>query len=85
MSEQDKKPKQNHERFATYEGALSTYKHETGNIVYNSETFEKFGKWLYAKCCDDDCPFYRIVEGDGTCRPRCTNPGGHCVDEGSEK
>ena len=78
------KPKTNHERFNTYEGAVRTYKYETGNIVYDKESFEKFCKWLYDKKCEDDCPYYRIVEGEGECRPRCTNICGNCFDAREE-
>lgn len=75
----------NHERFKTYEGALRTYEYETGNIVYDNESFEKFCKWLYDKKCEDDCPFYRVVEGEGECRPRCTNICGNCFDAREEE
>ena len=78
-------PEFNHERFAnSYDSALRAYKYETGEVVYNYETMYQFCQWLFSKCCDKDCPFYRIVEGEETCRPRCTNPVGHCFKYGGQ-
>lgn len=78
-------PEFNHERFAnSYDSALRTYKYETGEVVYNYETMYQFCQWLFSKCCDKDCPFYRIVEGE--CRPPCcTNPCGHCFNAREEE
>ena len=81
----DTKQTLNHERFNTYKGALRTYEYETGNIVYDKESYEKFCKWLYDKKCEDDCPFQRIVEGESECRPRCTNICGNCFDAREEE
>ena len=76
--------RQNHGRFQTFDSARRAYMFETGNPVYDKETYEKFCKWLYDKKCEDDCPYYRIVEGEGECRPRCTNPCGHCFNAREE-
>ena len=76
---------QNHGRFQTFDSARRAYMFETGEAVYDKETYEKFGKWLYSKKCDDSCPYYRIVEGEGDARPRCTNPCGVCVSDGDGK
>lgn len=75
---EERTSRQNHGRFQTFDSARRAYMFETGNLVYDKETYEKFCKWLYDKKCDDDCPFYRIVEGEGECRPRCTNICGNC-------
>ena len=77
-------PKTNHERFSNYDDALRTYKYEMKEVVYDFDTMEKFCKWLYSKKCDDSCPYYRIVEGEGECRPRCTNICGNCFDAREE-
>ena len=76
--------RQNHGRFQTFDSARRAYMFETGETVYDKETYEKFGKWLYSKKCDDSCPYYRIVEGEGECRPRCTNICGNCFDAREE-
>lgn len=76
---------QNHGRFQTFDSARRTYMFETGETVYDKETYEKFGKWLYSKKCDDSCPYWRIVEGEGDGRPRCTNPCGTCVSDDKEE
>lgn len=78
--------RQNHGRFQTFDSARRAYMFETGEIVCDKETYEKFGKWLYSKKCDGSCPYWRIVEGEGDASPRCTNPCGVCVreEEGKE-
>ena len=72
---------QNHGRFQTFDSARRAYMFETGESVYDKETYEKFCKWLFSKKCDDSCPYWRIVEGEGNAIPRCTNPCGVCVSE----
>lgn len=72
---------QNHGRFQTFDSARRAYMFETGESVYDKETYEKFGKWLYTKKCNDSCPYWRIVEGEGDAIPRCTNPCGVCVSD----
>lgn len=72
---------QNHGRFNSFEDAFTAYKRETGEVVYDAASFERFARWLYTKKCDDSCPFYRIVEGEGDTRSRCTNPIGACAND----
>lgn len=76
---------QNHGRFQTFDSARRAYMFETGETVYDKETYEKFCKWLYSKKCADSCPYWRIVEGEGDASPRCTNPCGTCVSEKEDK
>lgn len=73
--------RQNHGRFNSLDDALTAYKRETCEVVYGTESFDRFARWLYSKKCDDSCPYYRIVEGEGDARPRCTNPCGVCVSD----
>ena len=71
----------NFDRFKSVVEALRAYRYENSSFVYDKDTMEKFCHWLYARPCPKDCPFFRIVEGEGFCSPRCTNPIGRCWEK----